>query len=116
MSLQHLTEPAYEQGTYAIDVAFVDDAGAPVVPTAATWTLTDQRGVVVNGRDQVAISSLASTISIPLSGLDLAYAPGLYLGMRREVLIEFVYSSALGSGLSGKVAATFDIQPLAGVP
>jgi hypothetical protein len=116
MTLQHLSEPAYELSTYAIDVAFLDDAGAAVVPASATWTLTDVRGVVVNGRDGVAISGLASTVSIPLTGLDLEYNPTSYLGTRREVLIEFVYSSALGSGLSGKVAATFDIQPLAGVP
>jgi hypothetical protein len=115
MTLLHLDELAREQATYVVDVSFTDEAGAPVTPTAAAWTLTDDRGIVVNGRDAVAITGLAATVSVLLSGDDLALDSVLYNGVRRELLVEYTYDSDLGSGLPGKDALTFDIQPLAGV-
>lgn len=109
-----LTTNAIEKSTYAVTVAFLDDAGMAVTPSAATWSLTDDRGVVVNSRSAVAISPLASTATIVLSGADLAISAS-YNGRRRHLLIEYMYTSSLGAGLLGKDVAYFDVLDLAGV-
>lgn len=109
-----LANDAIERSTYAVTAAFLDDVGAAVTPSAATWTLSDDRGVVVNSRSAVAISPLATTATIVLSGADLAIGAS-YNGRRRHLLIEYTYTSSLGAGLPGKDVAIFDVLDLAGV-
>lgn len=109
-----LRTKAQEEATFGIPIAFVDDADAAVTPSAATWTLTDQNGVVVNSRSAVAISPLSTTATIVLSGQDLALTTSL-LGTVRVLLVEFTYTSSLGSGLPGKHQIEFEIENLVGV-
>lgn len=108
-----LTDQATERATYVIDVSFTNEAGVAVVPTAATWTLTDRAGTVINSRSAVSISPLASSVSIVLQGADLALPD-----MRKRarfVTIEYTYNSTLGTGLPGKVETEFYIDPLRAV-
>lgn len=109
-----LATAAIEKSTYAVPIVFLDDVGATTVPLTATWSLTDDRGVVVNSRSAVAVSPLASTATIVLSGADLAISAS-YNGRRRHLLIEYTYTSSLGAGLPGKDVAVFDVLDLAGV-
>ncbi len=108
-----LTQEAPEQGTFAITAAYFDDAGTPVVPTAATWTLTDILGVIINSRDSIAITGLSTTSMIVLTGNDLAIGEHGYV---RRLLVEYVYNSSLGNGLAGKAQVNFRITDFLAVP
>ncbi len=89
-------------------ISFFDETGAATTPTAATWSLTDGAGTVINSRSGVTISPLATTATLVLSGLDLAVGAGL-VGFTRKLLIEAVYNSIYGNGLPLKAEVTFTI-------
>lgn len=61
---------ANEKGTQQFLVEVLDMAGAPVVPTAFTWSLTDENGVIINSREDVSETPAAS-VTITLFGDDL---------------------------------------------
>ena len=104
-----LTARANERSTYIVDVSFWDENDVAVVPNAGlSWTLTDENGTVINGRDATAISP-ATTVSIVLSGLDLAIGDGLY-GTQRHLLVEGTYNSSLGNNLPIKEEIVFRIN------
>lgn len=108
-----LTLGATEQSTYVVDIEFRDEDGELVTPTAATWTLTDPAGNVINQRDGVEISPLQSQVTIVLSGDDLALEG--YQALARHFLVEATYNSTLGSDLPLKAVAIFEIEALVGV-
>lgn len=105
-----LTDHATERSTYVITVAFRDETDAAVTPSAATWTLTDRAGAVINSRSAVAITPLATSANIVLTGDDLALPDVRY--RYRLVTVEYTYSSSLGAGLPGKEEVGFYIDPL----
>ncbi len=109
-----LAAEAVEQSTYVIPVAFFDENGDAVVPTAATWTLTTEYGVVINSRSDVAISPLAATVNIVLTGADLAML-GELDNRTRLLLVEATYNSSLGAGLNLRDEIEFSVRPLVGV-
>lgn len=76
LPVQILTKNASSEGTYAIDgIQFFDasEIPVPIIPEAGTvfWCLTDKNGGVINGRQDVAVTS-ALSMTIVLSGDDLA--------------------------------------------
>jgi hypothetical protein len=105
---------AQEEGTYVINAAFKDEDGADVVPDSATWTLSDEEGNIVNSRNEITITGLATSKDIVLSGDDLALTAALH-GNTRVFLIEGTYTSTLGV-LPLKEQAKFDIENLVKVP
>lgn len=105
---------ATERSTFVVRVAFFDEEAAAVAPTAASWSLTDTDGVVVNSRDDVAISPLATTATIVLSGADLAVSGAV--SVTRVLTVEATYTSSLGSGLPLKQEIRFPVDPLVAVP
>lgn len=107
-----LSTHAIERGTYVITLSFTDENGDAVTPNTATWTLTDRAGVVVNGREDVTISSLAATKDVVLSGADLAVTDNRY--RHRLFTVEYTYTSSLGT-LPGKEEVGFYIDPLRAV-
>ena len=111
-----LTVNAQEKSTYVITCAFKDEDGQDVIPTSAVWTLTDEDGTVINGREDVAITSLAASVNIVLTGDDLEIDTGFAgTAQRRTITVEAVYDSSLGTGLTLKAAAIFDIENLIAV-
>lgn len=109
-----LTINAAEESTFVVNVAFTDEDSTAVTPTAATWTLTDCDGSIINSREDVTVSSLSSAIDIVLSGDDLALQSGSDNGSR-ILLIEATYDSTLASGLPLKDQAEFFIADLVAV-
>ena len=105
--IQTLTLEAPEEGTYPVTVAFFDEASVAVQPTSATWTLTNDRGEVINSRSTVALTGLSTTKTILVQNDDLVV--GDY-GIHRHLLVEYVYTSSLGSGLRGKSQVNFTIR------
>lgn len=108
-----LTDHAIERGTYVVTAAFTNEDGDAVTPSAATWTLTDRAGVVINSRSAVTITPLAASVNILLQGADLALPDNRHRA--RFVTVEFTYTSALGAGLPGKAEIEFYIDALRAV-
>ena len=105
---------ASDQSSYVVQIDFTDESDDPTTPTAATWSLTDGDGDIVNSRDTVTISSLDSTVYVALSGDDLDYDES---GGREENLrcfvVEGTYNSSLTAGtLPLKKAFKFMISDL----
>lgn len=69
-----LTGKAVRGGSVGMKITIVDENGDALTPTAATWTLTDLEGTVINSRTDVAITPLASEMTVILSGNDLPIA------------------------------------------
>lgn len=104
---------AREESTYAITVAYTDENGDAVTPTAVTWTLMDGAGTVINGRSAVSIATPSTSNTIVLKGDDLAVSDAGQL--ERVLLIEATYDSSLGSGLPLKKEYRFHVDDLVGV-
>jgi hypothetical protein len=107
-----LTNEIPEEGSIGITASFTDEDGASMIPDSIIWTLTDRDGAVINSRSAVTVTPAAS-VTIVLSGDDLAI--GDY-GSLRALLIEYVYTSSLGSSLPDKHEVTFSISDLVAVP
>jgi hypothetical protein len=112
MARIQLTEHAKEKGTYAISVTFLDEGNAPVVPSAAKWTLTNLGKAVVNSRQSGSIADLADSVVILLQGLDLQILEGEKDSGKRLVTVEWTYDSAYGSNLPGKAEIEFEVDNL----
>jgi hypothetical protein len=110
---QEISTHAVERSTIGIPITFRDDAGADVTPSAASWSLLTRGGGVVNGRQDVAISPLASTVTIVLTGADLAVPDAA--DCIRLITVEWTYTSSLGSGLAGVEELVLTIDPVTGV-
>jgi len=107
-----LDEKANERSSYFPIITFRDEPGALVVPITATWTLLDGLGAVVNARNNVPISPLASVVTLVLHGADLAVGVA---GVARDLVIQSTYNSTLGNGLENNEVIHFDIEPLPGI-
>lgn len=107
-----LNTSAVEESTYIILVSFRDEEGQPVVPQTVKWTLATEDRVVINGREDVDITTLAATVPIVLTGADLVYEPE----GDRYLLVEAIYNSAkYGDGLHLKEEFRFKIRDLKNV-
>lgn len=104
----------YEETTLVVTVSYTDEDGTAVTPSAATWTLTDRDGTVINEREEVTISSPTTADDVVLSGDDLALQDSGDDGLR-YFLCEFTYDSTSGAGLSGKNSCYVNINDLIGV-
>jgi hypothetical protein len=105
-----LSEDAQDQSTFVVEVSFLDEEGTPVVPQSAMWSLHDANGNVINGRLNVNIPGLATTVDVVLSGDDLDYE----LGPFRQLSIVATYNSSLGLGLPLTGEVNFEIQDVEG--
>lgn len=109
-----LEEHAIEESVYVINISFEDEDGSPVTPSAATYTLTDALGNIVNSLDGKAISGLDTNVDVVLQGDDLSLSSN-YHDDKRIFTIEYDYVSSLGA-LSAKDNVIFYIDNLIPVP
>lgn len=110
-----ITTLVQEKGTAVFTVAFTDEDGSAVTPGAATWTLTDKKGNAINSRTAVTISPLSTSVTIVLSGDDLALGSETTSDHERHLTVEYTYTSSAGSDLPGKAVAIFHIEDLVAV-
>lgn len=96
-----------------VDIEFKDHDDNLVTPVTATWTLSDVDGVIVNSRENVTISSLATSVSLVLSGDDLAVSDAL--GVDRIFTLKATYNSSLGNGLTLNEEEPFTVKNLVNV-
>jgi len=111
-----ISEAVNEKGTAVIEVRFVDEDGQAVTPKTGTYTLTDDEGNVVNSRQDVAISNLASSVNIVLSGDDLQISSGFSGSADWRILtVEITYDSNYGTDLPQKDTLKFAVNNLTAV-
>jgi putative intracellular protease/amidase len=113
MARTRLGTEAVEQSSYVITLGFLDAAGNLVTPDSASWTLSTAAGTVINGREEVTISPLAATVTIVLSGADLALVVGDNAPARRLLTVEATYSSDEGAALPLRDEYEFAVRHLA---
>lgn len=104
-------DTAPEGSTYEIVLSFLDKASAAMTPTAASWSLFDAEGNVINSRTNIAIAVPSTTNTIELSGADLPYKPtesSIYL------VAKIVYDSSLGTGRITYAQFEIPIEPIKG--
>jgi hypothetical protein len=110
-----LNEPAKERSSYYIDVDFTDETGLPVTPKTCFWTLSKTDGTIVNNRERVVPGSLAASITIALSGDDLACDAGKERD-GRVILVEATYDSVHGNDMPFKEQQYFDVENMVALP
>ncbi len=104
-----LSTNAAEESTYVITASFTDETGSTVVPGSVTWTLSTDKGTIVNSRNGVTATA-ATSITVVLQGDDLAI-----LGREsnhRIFTLQATYDSDAGSDLPLKEEVHFSITPL----
>ena len=107
-----LTKHAKEKSTYIITASFTDEEGDPVVPVTIEWTLSTAKGIVVNGKDDVAVAVPASETEILLSGDDLQILPDEVNQAVRLFTVSATYDSVLDTGLPLKGSIRFIVDNL----
>jgi len=107
-----LVEHAIEGSTYVVTSQFKDEAGTTVVPISCSWSLRDNYKAIVNSRSAVALTP-ATTVTVILSGADLAYEPNART--MRTFTVTGVYNGVYGNNLPLAGECTFKIDPLVGV-
>ena len=105
---------ADDKSSYIIQCDFTDETGTAITPTAATWTLTDGNGDLVNSREDVPVGTLSSTVYIALSGDDLDVdETGARAANMRCLVVSATYTSSLtGTELPVKKAVKFMVTDL----
>jgi len=103
---------AIEESTYIITITFRDEDGNAVVPNELTWSLTNESGVAINSRTDVAIATPAASVDVVLSGDDLTQTPA---GTFLVFTIEGTYDSDAGANLPLKDQAKFHVDNLIAV-
>ena len=102
---------ATEGSTYEITVALTDETGAAISPTTLVWSLRDDIGTIINGRDSV-VATASTSISIVLGADDLVYGED---STKRFITYEGTYTSSLGTGLPIVAEDWFEIENVTGL-
>lgn len=115
-----IVERAQEGSTYAVSIrlyerrmSVLSSNSITIIPSSASWTLLDDNGEVVNGKDSIPISP-SSRMTVVLSGADLILN-GDY-PERRRLIIEGTYDGAYGSNLPFRKELIFHIEDIKGTP
>ena len=98
-----------EEGTATFKVMFYDEDDNLVVPDSITWTLSDDKRNVINGRLNVAVIVPASTIYVQISGNDNVREG---YGIKRRLLVKWIYDSSYGNDLPQYEEIWFTLEDL----
>jgi hypothetical protein len=111
-------QPVPEGGSRGYRVSFYNASGDAVSPNAGSikWTLTDQAGGLINGReDQEIVSDDAVVVAI--AGPDCAIIAG-ETDVLVDRLLTVVYEyddSELGPGQPGRIEISFQVKNLVAI-
>ena len=106
-----MKETATEGSSFKVTATFYDESGNAVAPDTLTWTLTDEDGSIINGRDAVVITTPSSTENILLEGDDLAVDGND--PVQRIVTFVGTYTSAeFGASKPLVDQSTFTVMPI----
>lgn len=111
--MQIIEETAKEGSSFYPTVEFIDEDGAAFTPTTLYWKLTDLRGNVINSRSQVTVGAPSTSLSLNLTGNDLAVL-GDNIASRVITVWGTYVSTTFGAGQAFSFQAQFNIQPRVG--
>jgi len=95
-----------EDGTMFIDVVFIDPIhGTDITISNRVWSLSDDSGDIINGRENVPFSG-----TIILTGDDLALSRTKIDSGRRVLMASATYDSQQGSNLTAIKEHIFTIK------
>ncbi len=104
---------AKEQSTYIIYASLLDSDGTALTPNDdIKWSLVDDENNVINSREDVPYESVASSLTITLTGDDLIIQGRSKSPEKRYLVIECTYDSDLGTGLKFKHQVEFYVDNL----
>lgn len=109
-----LAKLADEQGTYWITCSFKKDnvlIDAAVI-SSVVWWLTDLSGNVINGREEVSVSSITNPSIFVFYGDDLQIVDESASVEGRIFTVRGLFSSSLGVALPFTRSVAFDVQNL----
>ena len=110
--IHKITTAIPEGGSFGVQLDFTDTDGSAVVPVSLSWSLVDQREVVINSREDVAITP-ASSVVITVSGDDNKIVNLSSDIEMRHIVVEGVYNSTtLGNNLPFKKQITYQVKNL----
>lgn len=116
MPITVLKITAIEKSTYGIVISFTDEEDNAITPNAGTclWTLTDEKGTVINTRSNQAIAS-ANPLTIVLKGNDLLLLASENVNLvRRRLNLYCEFDSDLGTNLPFRDSCEFPLRDLVG--
>jgi len=97
-----------KQGTSAVfRVEIADENGNLITPVSMEWTLSDDAGNIINGRQDVGIGP-AAVVDVVLEGADTAPVVP-FDNLRRVLTVHATYDSTLATGLEVVGDYTFEI-------
>lgn len=102
----YLDDTAEEYSTYSVTIAYTDEDGNSITPSAVTWTLKDANSNTINSRSDVNISVPGTSNDIILSGADLTISGN---DNKRILIVDITYSSDYGAGLKKQMRYHFFI-------
>lgn len=107
-----LNTPAVEGSTYIVTTAAVNEDGDAVTFKTFAWTLTDVDGTVIN---TTTVATPGASVSVVLTGTDLALQSGESGETVRVLTVEGTYDSDAGTSLPIKGACKFVLEDLVAV-
>jgi hypothetical protein len=109
-----ITTRAKEKSTIFVVIDFSDEDGNAVPPKTLSWSLVNEAGTAINGRDRVPIASPSASNTVVLKGDDLQIltSEADKSAVERFVVVEATYDSDLGSDLPANEVATFTLENL----
>lgn len=107
----NLRKPALDGSTYLVAFQFYDELDNLIVPTNIKWSLYNERGEIVNGREDVPIIPPTASVVLVLQGDDLLKIDGAV----RQLLVQSNYDSTYGTYLPLNDAVLFPVHDLVGV-
>ncbi len=96
--------------SYAVfQVVFKDENDTAITPTSINWSLTNDSGDIINGRNNVSFGVPASTINILTTGVDNTIVDG---DKTRVLTVEALVDTGLGNDLSITQELKYTIKDL----
>jgi hypothetical protein len=113
--MQIIEEMADEGSSFYLQFSFYDEQipAQAFVPDTLFWSLTDMHGNAINSRSAVTVAVPASTLSIALTGADLAIL-GNDIGARIITIWGTWTSGTFGANQTLLFQTQFNIQPRVG--
>lgn len=98
----------------AIELVFTDEFDNAVTPTSAKYTLyVEKTKDILNNREDVALSGLASTMYLLLTpGDNIIHNVSSIVEEIHVVEVEFIYNSSLGTGRTRRKSFRFIVKNL----
>lgn len=95
-----------------VSFSYMNGTAIPTIPKTLTWSLRDLNDAVVNGRENVPISVIGTSVSIVLSGEDLNIDGS---GELRKLVLRGTYDSELGNDLPFTKEIRFPVLKVSGL-